>query len=266
MMVTEWTPLIASQKVVRSLVDRARLTSRQYALRESGVGQAAHLIKDAVVGHQDAPYEGYFDPYQDSEEESIISTISVICGRLVVQLKGAVIFCSWVLFLLTVLEPPHWCRDASELQIVIDRRDKSHSEYGDCEILLNAYGTTVDNQDNQQLYPNSGSMLLTIYQSKMIQLICTCFISVYILLEFGDDGLSPPLFFYSGRKRWIHSVQCTVLICLFASVYYGTTIYDPFLRMVVLGSFLRKFQLELWTFMKMVCIYNVSQSTLIMLY
>ena len=42
----EWTPLIASRKAVQSLVDRA-LTSRQYALKEPGVGQAAHLIKDA---------------------------------------------------------------------------------------------------------------------------------------------------------------------------------------------------------------------------
>lgn len=34
------------------------LLERQRALQEPGVGKAAHLIKDAVMGYQDAPYEG----------------------------------------------------------------------------------------------------------------------------------------------------------------------------------------------------------------
>ena len=249
---SEWTPLISTKKAVRSLVERSLLTERQRALRVEGVGHAAHLIKDAVLGFQDAPYEGYFDPYQD--EQSIISTISVICGRLVVQLRGAVVFCCWVLFMLTFVEPPHWCRDASHLQIIIDEGNNNvmYKEYGDCKLLLTAYGTTADNEINKQLYPNADNMLLTINQTNAIEFICTCFITLYLGFAFGDDGFSPSLFFYPGKKRRLHTIQCIVLVCLFISLVYDHTAYNPFLRMLILSTFLRRFQLELWTFVNMI--------------
>ncbi len=138
--------------------------------------------QDAVVGHQDAPYEGYYDPYRN-EHNKLRNIISVICGRLVVQLRGAVVFANWILFVLSFIEPPFWCRDASDLQIALDRDDSSffgdsnnrNNEYGDCRVILSAHGTTADNETNQQYYPNSNAMWLTISQSQHIELACLAF-------------------------------------------------------------------------------------------
>ncbi|KAL7534858.1 LOW QUALITY PROTEIN: hypothetical protein ACHAXR_006128 [Thalassiosira sp. AJA248-18] len=278
----ESSPLIHSKRAPASLLERHR------ALKERGVGQAAHLIKDAVFGHQDAPYEGkygslrmlhslpaiivypqhffdlyepagYYDPYKN-EQSVLRNKTSVLCGRLVVHLKGAVLFSCWLLFLLSFFEPPHWCRNASDLQIVVDKEadDPTYNnssavrEYGDCKLLFDAYGTTADEEEDQPYYPNSSSMWLTIYQSKLVELACALFISLYMALEFGDDGFEARLFFYPGYKRWTRTVQSIVLVFIITSTVFDVTIYNPFLRMSILGTFLRTFQRELWTFLKMI--------------
>ena len=61
------------------------------------------------------------------------------------------------------------------MQIVGDAEEDIRSpvkEYSDCKLLLDAYGTTEDDEENQQLYPSSSTMLLTIYQSKLIEVAC----------------------------------------------------------------------------------------------
>lgn len=252
-MARESTPLIFQSSVARAISERER------ALREPGVGHAAQLIKDAVIGHQDAPYEGYYDPYRN-EQRVVRNTISIVCGRLVVQLRGAVLFFSWLLFILTFIEPPHWCRELGlGLQIVADA-ELEDPEYGDCKIVLGARGTTADGEEKQQLYPNASSMLLTINQSKNVELLSTLFIALYLLFGFADDGFYPRLFFYPGKKRYIHGLQCFLVASLFASSVFDYTAqqYNPFLRMLVLGSFLQSFQRELRTFLKMVRVRYLS--------
>jgi hypothetical protein len=225
-------------------------------LQERGVGRAAHLIKDAVIGHQDAPYEGFYDAYQ-YPHRVFRNALSIVCGRLVVQLRGVVLFSSWLMFLLTFFEPPAWCRNASHLQIVVDAEegDQAVKGYGDCKLLLDAYGTTEDDEENQQLYPNSKTMLLTIYQSKLIEIACGSFIASYIALAFAHDGFVPRLFFYPGEKRLLHTVQCLASVCLLRNAIsddYTSAISSPFLRLLILGSFLRKKHRELWTFANIV--------------
>ena len=226
-------------------------------LEERGVGRAAHLIKDAVIGHQDAPYEGFYDPYQ-YPQRIFRNALSIVCGRLVVRLRGVVLFSSWLMFFVTFFEPPAWCRDASHLQIVVDVEEDIRSpgkDYGDCKLLLDAYGTTEDDEENQQLYPSSNTMLLTIYQSKLIEVACVSFIASYIALAFADDGFVPRLFFYPGEKRLIHAVQCLASVCLLRNAIsddYTSAVSSPFLRLLILGSFLRKKHRELWTFTKIV--------------
>eukprot|EP00584_Thalassiosira_punctigera_P014654 CAMPEP_0172548632 /NCGR_PEP_ID=MMETSP1067-20121228/17872_1 /TAXON_ID=265564 ORGANISM="Thalassiosira punctigera, Strain Tpunct2005C2" /NCGR_SAMPLE_ID=MMETSP1067 /ASSEMBLY_ACC=CAM_ASM_000444 /LENGTH=816 /DNA_ID=CAMNT_0013335873 /DNA_START=47 /DNA_END=2497 /DNA_ORIENTATION=+ len=248
----ESTPLVSSKLAPQLLLERQR------ALKGPGVGKAAHLIKDAVMGHQDAPYEGYYDPYQN-ERSVLLNKISLICGRLVVRLKGAVKFCSWVLFMLTFFEPPPWCRDASHLFVdgyghdLFNSESSTVKEYGDCKLLLDMHGTLEDGEETQQLYPSYNSMWLTIYQSKLTELACVCFISLYMVFEFADDGFDLRLFFYRGsHKCWIHAVRCFGLICLLASAIVDNTTINPFLRMLILGTFLRAVQKEMWTFMKMI--------------
>lgn len=216
------------------------------------VGQAAHLIRDAHLGFQDAPIEGYYDPY-DNEGSSMRNAISVLCGRLTVQLRGAVLTVCWALFMLTFFEPPSWCRDASDLQIVARSADDDNTrEYGDCKILFESYGVTADMEENQALYPNFNAMLLTISQSRRVEIVCISFVSTYMLLQFGDDGFFPSFFFYRGYKRWIRASQCFILIMLLLSVRIGYTTFNPFLRMAILGTFLRGFQRELLTLLKMI--------------
>lgn len=213
------------------------------------VGQAAHLIRDAHLGFQDAPVNGYYNPY-DNEGRPVRNAISVWCGRLAVQLRGAVVLVCWTLFMLTFFEPPTWCRDASDLQIVARSADDDDStrEYGDCKILFESYGVAADMEENQALYPNFDAMLLTIAQSRKIEILCISFITIYMLLLFGDDGFFPSFFFYQGYKRWIRASQCFILMMLLAD----SSTLNPFLRGFLLGTFLRGFQTELLTLIKMI--------------
>ena len=155
-----------------------------------------------------------------------------------------------MLFILSFLEPPHWCRD-SNLQIV-EENLKDLDNYGDCEIILDARGTTIDGQKNQQYYPNWNMMYLTVSQSKSIEMMCIFVIFFYLLLKLGDDGFKLRLFLYPGYKRWVHSSQITILLCLVIGHVFERTTLHPFFRMMMLGSFLRNFQKELLTMMKMV--------------
>ncbi|KAL7471996.1 hypothetical protein ACHAXS_012301 [Conticribra weissflogii] len=226
------------------------LIHRQRALKEEGVGQAAFLIRDAVIGHQDAPYEGYYDPYSN-EDDKVRNAISVVCGRLVVQCRGFVVLVGWIMFSLSFFEPPHWCRDMTNLDLP-EGADVNTNGYGTCEYLLYARGTTADGEEDQQYYPNSISMLLTVSQTQIVELACLIVISMYMLVRFADDGFVPSLFFYPGQKRLRHTVQISVLVSLFAGNLAGGTKLNPLMRMLILGSFLRSFQREFWTFLEMI--------------
>ena len=233
------------------------LLERKQALKHAGVGKAAHLMKQAVTGYRDAPYEGNYNPYDG--EHGWRNKTSIICGQLVVKLRRVVILCGWGLFGLSFFEAPYWCRDVSDLQTMMDDYqddqlyESKADEYGDCKILLNAYGATADGEEYEQLYPNTNTMWLTIKQSRCIEISCICFVGLYLVFEFGKDGFAPNLFFYPGYKRWTHAIQCISLICLLST----DTALNPFLRMFVICTFLRKFQHELGKFLKMVRVCTV---------
>jgi len=228
------------------------LTKRQRALKLLGVGPAASLIKDAVLGYQDSPHEGTYDPYENPDA-FVRNTMSIVCGRLVGYnwVKNLLLGANWVLFILSFFEPPHWCRD-SNLDIVQQNLNFIGSEYGDCKIILDARGTTVDGEENQAYYPNWNVMLLSISQSNHVELICIVMIFSYLILKLGDDGFDLSLFFFPEFKRWVHSSQIVILVCLVLGILTGNTTLNPFFRMIILGSFLRKFQIEFLTMMKMI--------------
>ena len=198
------------------------------------------------------------------------NAISISCGKLVAQLRGAVVLVCWALFMLTFFEPPTWCRDASDLQIVATSQhyDANISQFGDCKILFEAVGVTADMVENQALYPNFDSMLLTIEQSRNIEISCVVVIFMYMLLEFGDDGFFPSLFFYRGYKRWIHTSRCIILTMFPLSVLIDNTTFNPFFRMAILGTFLRGFQREMKTLLKMIpdVIYVLSMLGIIVIF
>ena len=154
--------------------------------------------------------------------------------------------------MLTFFEPPSWCRDASDLQIVQRNQDYgSSSAYGHCKILFDSVGVTADMVENQALYPNFGAMLLTISQARSIEIICVGLIIMHMLLQFGDDGFFPSFFFYRGYKRWVHISQCVIVSLLLLSISTHDTTFNPFLRMAILATYLKGVQRELVTLFKM---------------
>jgi hypothetical protein len=212
------------------------------------------MIKDAVLGYQDAPYEGFYDPYANPDAE-LRNMISVVCGRFIAYnwAKNLLLCANWMLFMLSFLEPPYWCRDTN-LEIAQGNLDVNLNEYGDCKIILEARGTAVDGEENQEYYPNWHTMWLSVSQSKHVELSCIFIILFYLILQMGDDGFDFRLFFYPGYKRLVNSLQIFMLGSLVFGVMIDYTVLNPFFRMVLLGSFLRNFQKEFLTMMKMVSV------------
>ena len=234
------------------LLESFSSTDRDLALKENGVGPAAAMIKDAVLGYQDAPYEGFFSPYSNPNAR-IQNFISIVCGRCIAYdlVNNLVLGASWALFILTFLEPPQWCRDSS-LEIVQGVMDNSFTEYGHCKIILQARGTAADGEENQYYYPSYDAMWVSVSQSRQVELSCVFIIFCYMILELGKDGFHLPLFFYPGYKRLVHSARIIISVCLVVGVVTDNAILNPLFRMILLGSFLRNFQTEFWTIIKMV--------------
>jgi hypothetical protein len=237
-----------SDRIIRSLSS----SQRERALQESGVGPAAFLIKNAVVGHQDAPWYGWYDPYTDPQKEAR-NFLSVFCGRLVAYkfMNRVLITANWVLFILSFLEPPQWCRD-SDLDITHNNSDDSLREFGDCKIVLNARGTSVDGTADVALYPNFGSMWLSAKQSQAIELVCVGIIATFGLFEFGRDGLELHLYFFPGIKRWLRVLRITLLMLLIVGLAAENVAFSPFFRMLLLATHLRDFQSQVFSLVKMV--------------
>jgi hypothetical protein len=237
-----------SSRIIRSLSS----TQREHALRDLGVGPAAFLIKDAVLGYQDAPWYGWYDPYENPHRE-LRNLVSVVSGRLVANnyMNWLLIVANWVLFGLSFIEPPHWCRD-SDLDIVQNRTDDSLQEFGDCKVILNARGTAADGTPDVDLYPNSRAMILSVTQSQNIELVCIGIIAAFALLELGRDGFEFHLFFYPGLKRWLHFLRCVLIALLVVGIVVKNVAFGPCFRMLLLATHLRRFQSELFALVKMV--------------
>lgn len=233
------------RKMSSRLIKSLSSSQREYALEKMGVGPAAFFIKDAVVGKLDAPYEGWYDPYENPDREGR-NFLSLLCGRLVAyQITNRILLAAnWILFVLSFIEPPQWCRD-SDLIIAENNLSDSLREYGDCRLILGAMGKAVDGTENVELYPNSNAMWLSVVQSQRVELLCLGVVVTFMAFEFGRDGLNPKLFFYPGVKRWLHVVRIAMFVGLFAGLAFGNTSLNPLCRMILLASHLRNFQTEL---------------------
>jgi len=177
----------------------------------------------------------------------------VAAGRLVVQLRWIIVLTCWALFLLGFVEPPSWCREASHLDIIANQLAVSNKdEYGDCEVLLRATGTAIDGQEDRELYPSTNSMVLTFRESKYVEILGLCVVSFFMLLKLADDGFKLNLFFFPGKKRRLNTFRLTVLACLSFCTVIDAIEPKPILRMLLLASFLRRFQKEFFTVVQMI--------------
>jgi hypothetical protein len=168
--------LLRTSSSISYIFQKFTQSERQEALKCEGVGAAAFLIRDAVLG-EDNTLTGFYDPY-DNPGSDFRNLISVICRRLVsypplMRLESAFV---WLLIVLTFIEPPVWCRSGN-------------SKDG-CESLLTLEGTPAGQEDDPSAesvlyYPNSKSVLLTLNQSRVVECVCLGVIGLFILFRFG---------------------------------------------------------------------------------
>jgi hypothetical protein len=257
------------RKVSNRILQSMSTSQREHAMT-LGVGPAAFLIKDAVIGQQDAPYEGWYDPYNIVAENEFRNVVSVLCGRLLAMTWVRRTLCflpNWLLFVLSFIEPPQWCRD-SDLEIADNNLHDSLRDFGDCKVILGAYGVTADGNEMDQLYPNSNSMWVSVTQSMKIELACIFVVAFWMLLELGRDGMESRLFFYPGAKRVLHAFRCGLLACMLAGIVLENTTFNPFFRMSLLTSHLRNFQREVLVVLKMIpqIIYILAMLAIVVLF
>eukprot|EP00934_Nitzschia_sp_Nitz4_P005854 Nitzschia sp. Nitz4//scaffold205_size38804//23986//26605//NITZ4_007646-RA/size38804-processed-gene-0.7-mRNA-1//1//CDS//3329541519//5844//frame0 len=218
----------------------------ELALQQPGIGPAAHLIRDAVLGERSP--ENWYDPYEDPDKP-LKNFLAVFCARLIGHrlmvrlLQGA----AWLLVILTFTEPPAWCQ-SSELDILDDSELDS---FGPCGVIMRARGVAVDGEENVQLYPNASAMWLTPKQSHIIELACLGVIFFFMIAQLGSDGFEVSRFLEAGFLRNLRLFKLAMVLYLFTAVIVDWTALNPFFRLMLLGAHLKAFQKELWSFFRM---------------
>ena len=235
------------QELFRSERDRAV---------EKGIVQAAFLIRDAVLGESENPSKGTYDPYLNPENSvrNLLSLIfrQILSHRMLRKLTYAVV---WTLALLTFVEPPRWCRDGYD-------GDESQN----CQVLFHLKGpaagsetldennatTTVSEEDFVEYYPSTNSMLLTREQSNMIEWICISIFSLRIIFLIGRDGCSLARYLRRGPAQTIRLLQLLAIGMIFLGLWFEYTFFQPFARLLLLGTLLKILHQEVETTLEIV--------------
>ncbi|CAJ1945081.1 unnamed protein product [Cylindrotheca closterium] len=237
--VNEDTPLVAEDgtftynRSVSTYLDEAIGSERQHEIEK--VWPAAHLIRDAILGEIDEPYDGWYDPHSNPANK-MKNKCSLICIRAESRINGLIAVTMWTLILISFFEPPHWCR---VLGLDTDHR------YGSCGAVLEA---TDPSDESISYYPNFGLMMLTEHQAHTLQLICVLILVSRILIRIGRNGFEMWRFFHP-EIRYANSLRLLSLILL---CFKGTVMFHPFLRLLLLGSYLKDCQKEIVSLVKLI--------------
>ena len=241
------------QSMSSQLLESLSRSNRGELLKRPGVGAAAFLIRDAVLGVEENPLETLYDPYTTSEQDHFRSLLSILCGRIsgnryfVGLLKASV----WIMASLSFIEPPPWCRN-TVLDTPIDALG-TYDKFGSCGILLLATGPSINGaNETVHFYPNSSSMWITVKQSMSLELLCLAIVALFLLLQLGRDGFELTRYFRPGINRVIRICQCLSALLLFGGLIISRTDYHPFVRLALLASFLRDCQTEVIALTRMV--------------
>ena len=211
---------------VSSFMDHFTDLERDKALEKPGVGEAAFLIRDAILGSEvENPAEGAYNPYQN-QDHAFKNTVSIVCRRLcaiqaVRRFTRAVV---WMLVILSVFEPPAWCFHIPGLEGNVDMFTEGH-----CPRIMALHGPPADDpgsDKNVQYYPNSLAFLLSRRQATILEAFCLVAIILSILLKVGRDGLSLTRYLRKGRTRVtrlieIIAVALLALGLIIATVQFG---------------------------------------------
>lgn len=205
-------------------------SERDTALEKPGVGHAAFLIRDAVLGEAENPAAGAYDPY-DNLESAWRNEISVVCRRICANrwFLYSMRICVWTMLVLTFVEPPHWCRNT-----------EGHATDG-CDVLLYKMGSPVggDDQTEVQYYPNSQSMFLSVSQSRVVEWVCLAFVWIFSLCRLGRDGLSIQIFFRRSTAQTSRLVHSVSMLALTAGLVTHRSLFNPYFRLLLVMAFER---------------------------
>jgi hypothetical protein len=218
---------------VSSFLQEAIGSERQHELQK--VWSAAHLVRDAFIGETAEPYDSWFDPYARPENQ-FKNYYAILCCHLEARLAWPISVAMWALVLLSFIEPPYWCRG---LDIETDHA------FGSCGAVLNAHDPT---DEKLSYYPNFDVMLLTVQQAHTIQLVFIAVLFFRLLVRIGRNGFELLRFFYPG-VRYVNSLRCLMLVLM---IFERTSMYHPFFRLILLGTYLTSCQREMRTLIELV--------------
>jgi hypothetical protein len=240
---------------------------RNKALEHEGVGHAAFLIRDAVLGLVENPADGGYDPYAHPDQERL-NTISVLCRRIcsMRRFRAFVNVMVGSLILLTFVEPPNWCR------YMIREGEDVDLDYvlrsGRCEEFMASSGIPASNDDGDvtdgsteevQFYPNTSTMYLSVYESHVVECVCLICLWTFIWLRVGRDGLSLTRYFRAGAARTVRLMEFSAMTCLTVGLIYDicTTMdkertFAPYMRILIFITSSRECMREFKTLVMMV--------------
>lgn len=205
-----------------SFIDHFTDSERDKALEKQGVGEAAFLIRDAVLGSEvENPAEGAYNPYQN-QDHVFKNAVSIVCRRVcairaVRRFTYAVV---WMLVVLSVIEPPAWCFHIPGLE-----GDAHTFTAGHCPRIMALHGPPADDPDSGkdvQYYPNSAPFLLSRYQATILETFYLVMITLSILLKVGRDGLSLTRYLRKGRTRMTRLVEIFAVALLALGLIVAT--------------------------------------------
>lgn len=250
---------ILQRRTSSTLYAKLTQSEREQALERPGVGQAAFLIRDAVLGEVENPSEGAYIPYSTNEE--FRNVVSIACRRICANrpFRRLVDVVVWLLVLLSLVEPPSWCRwsfDRADALTDDDGIDNDFTTNWHCEQILGRRGPPADDLQSSvdvEYYPNWGMMLVTRYEALMVELACLSLIVVFILLRIGRDGMSFQRYLRKGTSRYPRIAELVAVVCLIIGAVVslpkqGTNPrhWAPLWRIVILIVFSQDCRVSLW--------------------
>jgi two pore calcium channel protein, plant len=226
--------------------------ARTRALEKRGVGPAAFLIRDAVLGEDEDPAEGAYDPYSQPEQ-GVRNVVSVVCRRLCSHrlVKFATKMAAWTLVFLSFVEPPNWCRN---FPLVTTDDDKASLVHRTCRHVMALQGPAPDDATlTVDYYPNTSTILLTVREALLVEWACSMVLGLLLMLQIGRDGMSMTRYLRVGPARWVRGIELMAVTQLLVSLfivddYRGLA---PFIRILVFFAFHRSSQREFGTLIKL---------------
>jgi len=227
-----------------SYLEHFTKSERDHAIElHPGIGDAAFLIRDAVVGETENPSEGAYNPYSNPDLR-MRNTISIVCSRICSRrsVRKFIILVVWAGVLLSFVEPPAWCFDIPGLEIT----EEDTKKVGHCWDVMSLTGPPADDphsDESVQYYPNSIFFLLTRPQTAAIESVCLVIMIVYFLLLICRDGCYPTVFLRPGRARLprIFGTGSVAALCIGLAISvvrdgYYSRVLAPLFRIFLLVS------------------------------